>query len=64
MAARDYYDTAHSSVGCPTMVCFCFAWAWESVVFAYRIFKGPQLLKVWAQKKRELEGIFTEIPLR
>ena len=51
MAARDYNDTAHSSVGCPTMVCFCFAWAWESVVFAYRIFKGPQLLKVWAQKK-------------
>jgi len=50
MAARDYYDTAHSSVGCPTMVCFCFAWAWESVVFAYRIFKEPQLLKVWAQK--------------
>ena len=30
--------------------CFCFAWAWESVVFAYRIFKEPQLLKVWAQK--------------
>jgi len=52
MAARDYYDTAHSSVGCPTMVCFCFAWAWESVVFAYRIFKEPQLLRVWAQKMR------------
>jgi hypothetical protein len=29
MAARDYYDTAYSSVGCPTMVCFCFAWAWR-----------------------------------